>query len=214
MKTTHSVKLYLAIALVALALVSSGCVTMAPKAERYITPPLGSTFTYAESNTGSFGSGNKQVPVKTTERMWEGKRMTAYVSPTGVILATADGNWSTILGPDDKPIFSYDPPLGYDWPLEVGKTWTKSYRVTIHPRNKTIPFDMTSKVESYEDVTVPAGTFKVFKISSSNTIGLELVQWFSPELGVWVKQTQKRATNSPFGPGTSEDELISQTIRK
>src|SRR5512136_2327035 len=130
MKTTCSVKLYLAIVFLALALVSGGCAT-APKAERWIAPPLGSTYTISRSDSGSFGSGTTQITMKTTERMWEGKRVTALVAPAGITLLDADGGWAAVLGPDDKPMLSFDPPIGFDFPLEVGKTWTKSYRVTV-----------------------------------------------------------------------------------
>ena len=214
MKTTCSVKLYLAIVVLALALVSGSCAT-APKAERYVAPPLGSTLSFRTTSTGSFGSGTRESTSKVTERMWEGKRMIAFVSPTGTLLETDDGTGAFVamLGPDDKPIISWDPPATYNWPLEVGKTWTKSYRMTIHPKNQTISYDNTVKVEAYEDVTVPAGTFKVFKVSSSSTLG-ESVQWFSPELGVFVKNIQKRPANSPLGPGTSDQELVSQTVMK
>ena len=119
-----------------------------------------------------------------------------------------------MLAPDDKPILTYDPPIGFDFPLEVGKTWTKSYQVTVHATKQTIPVDGTWKVESYEDVTLPAGTFKVFKVSYSDTVGNENVQWFNPALGVFVKQSLKRTAKSPSGPGTRESELISQTITK
>jgi len=214
METKRSVKSYLATAGLALALAAGGCATMAPKAEKYVTPPLGSTFTYSQSDTGSYGSGTTQATSKFTERMWEGKRMTAFVYPKAVILINADGAWPAWLGPDDKPILTWDPPLGYDFPLEVGKTWTKSYRVTVHATNQTMPFDSTWKVESYEDVTVPAGTFKVFLVTYSDTIGNETVQWFSPALGVFVKQSQKRTAKYPAGRGTRESELISQTITK
>jgi hypothetical protein len=214
MKSKCNVNVYLVIAGLALVLVSGGCATTAPKAERYVAPPSGSMFTYSQVNTGAFGSGTAQATSKIAERMWEGQRVTAIVSSSGVLLQNADGKWSVILGPDDKQIISYDPPAGYDYPLEVAKTWTKSYRMTIHPRNQTIPFDMTYKIESYEDVTVPAGTFKVFKVSVSNTIGTEMVQWFSPELGSFVKQIQKRPASSPLGPGTRDEELISYTIAK
>ena len=125
MKTKHSVELYLAFALLVLALMSAGCAT-APRYERFATPPLGSTYTVLRSDTGSFGSGATQITMKIAERMWEGKRMTAYASPTGVTLATADGAFAAILGPDNKPILSFEPPIGYEYPLEVGKTWTKS----------------------------------------------------------------------------------------
>jgi hypothetical protein len=205
--------LYLGVAVLTLALALAGC-AMTPKAERYVAPPPGSTLSWRTTNTGSFGSGTRESTSKITERMWEGKRMIAFVSPTGTLLETQEGAWFAMLGPDDKPIITWDPPASYDWPLEVGKTWTKSYRMTVHPRNQTLPYDSTVKVESYEDMTVPAGTFKVFKVSSSNTIGVENIQWFSPQLGVFVKQIQKRAANSPLGAGTSDQELISQTVTK
>jgi len=214
MKTTRRVTLYLAIAVLALALALGSCAT-AHKAERYVAPPLGSTLSFRTISTGSFGSGTRESTSKVTERMWEGKQMIAFVSPTGTLLESADetGAFVAMLGPDDKPIISWDPPATYNWPLEVGKTWTKSYRMTIHPKNQTISYDNTVKVEACEDVTVPAGIFKVFKVSSSSTLG-ESVQWFSPELGVFVKQIQKRPANSPLGPGTSDQELISQTVMK
>ena len=61
---------------------------------------------------------------------------------------------------------------------------------------------------------MPAGTFKAFKIAYSDTTGTEDTSWFSFELGIWVKQSIKRAANSPIGAGTQEAELVSQTIRK
>jgi len=213
MKTTGRVTLWLAIASLALALVSGGC-AMAPKVEHYVFPPLGSAYTTSQSNTGSYGSGSSQITSKIIERMWEGKRMTAFASPTGTILANADGSWSAMLGPDDKAIMSWDPPIMFDFPLEVGKTWTKSYRVTLHAAKQTIPFDYSGKVEAYEEVTVPAGAFKAFKIITSDTLGNENVIWYSPELGIWIKSLMKRTAKYPGGPGTRESQVVSQTITK
>ena len=130
------------------------------------------------------------------------------------MLENAEGKWQIMLGPDDKPIMSYDPPMGYDYPLEVGKTWTKSYRVTIHASKQTIPLDSTWKVESYEDVTVPAGTFKAFKVSFSGTLGEEFTMWYIPELGFHGKRIERRTAKWPSGPGVRESELISYTIAK
>lgn len=213
MKPAQSVKLYLVIAGLALALALSGCATV-PKAERYIAPSPGAAYTGSQSNTGSFGSGTSQITTKVAERVWEGKRVTAFVNPAGTMLCTADGQWPALLGPDDKPIMSWDPPIGFDWPLEVGKTWTKSYRMTVHATKQTIPFDSTWKVESYEDVTVPAGTFKTFKVSYSDTVGSETVQWMSPELGIFVKRFEKRTNKHPAGPGTRESQIVTQDIKK
>jgi hypothetical protein len=129
-------------------------------------------------------------------------------------VVTADGGWAAILSPDGKPILSYDPPFGFDYPLMVGKTWTKSYKLTVHASRRVFPFDATFKVEAYEDVTVPAGTFKAFKISSSTNTGSEDTYWFAPELGLFVKQSLRRTDKSGYGPGTREVELVSQSIKK
>jgi hypothetical protein len=213
MKSLLTFRLHLATASLAAALVAGGCSMMAPKAERYIAPPLGSTWTQAQRNTGSYGSGTAQVPFKRAERMWQGKMMGAIESPQQVILATSGGGWAVILSPDGKPILSYDPPLDYDWPLVVGKTWTKSYKMTVHAKNQVVPFDATYKVEAYEDVTVPSGTFKAFKISFSS-IGSQDTYWFVPELGIFAKQSLRRTDKSGYGPGTREVELVSQSIKK
>jgi hypothetical protein len=167
-----------------------------------------------QQNTGSYGSGTVQVPFKRAERLWEGKVTTAFVAPQQVIVATSNGSWAAILSPDDKPILTYDPPIGYDWPLTVGKTWTKSYRMTVHANKQIFPFEATYKVEAYEDVTVPAGTFKAFKISSSTNTGSQDTYWFAPEVGLFVKQSLRRTDKSGYGPGTREVELVSQSIKK
>jgi hypothetical protein len=214
MKTTRRVKFYLASAVLALALASGGCATMGPKAEKYVPPPLGSTFTYSQSDTGSYGSGTMKSTSKIIERTWEGRRVRAFAFPNAMILVNTDGSWPAWLAPDGKPILTWDPPIGYDFPLEVGKTWTKSYRITVHATQQTVPYNGTWNVESYEDLKIPAGTFKVFKISYSDTIGNENTQWYSPALGCFVKESRKRTVKYPGGPGTQESELISHTNPK
>jgi hypothetical protein len=213
MKFLFTFKVHFATASLAAALVAGGCSMMEPKAEKYVAPPVGSTWIQAQRNTGSYGSGTAQVPFKRGERMWEGKLMGTIETPQQVILAAPDGNWAAILSADGKPLIRYEPPLGFDYPLVVGKTWTKSYRMTVIPKNQVIPFDATSKVEAYEDVTVPAGTFKAFKISFTST-GSQDMYWFVPELGVFAKQSLRRTDKSGYGPGTREVELVSQSIKK
>jgi hypothetical protein len=214
MKATCRMKLYLATAVLALALASGGCATMAPKAEKYAPPPIGSTFTYSRSDTGSYGSGTMESISKIIEYTWEGRQFRAFSFPDMMILVNTDGTWPAWLTPDGKPILTWNPPIGYDFPLEVGKTWTKSFHLTVHPTQQTVNYNGTWKVESYEDVKLPAGTFKVFKISFFDTIGNENTQWYCPELGCFVKDSRKRTAAYPGGPGTRESELVSYTISK
>ena len=214
MRFPFTFKVHLATASLAAMLVAGGCSMMEPKAERHVAPPLGSTWTQAQRNSGSYGSGAVQVPFKRGERMWQGKLMGTYETPQQVTVFAADGGWVAILSPDGKPILTYDPPIGYNWPLMVGKTWTSSHRMTLIAKNQVFPFETTYRVEAYEDVTVPAGTFKAFKIRSSSNTGSEDTYWYAPEPGVFVKQSLRRTDKSGYGPGTREAELASQSIKK
>lgn len=213
MNIGYKLKLQMASAGLAVALLSGGCAMMAPKAERYVAPPLGSTWVQARRDSGSFGSGNVQVPGRRGERMWQGQQVITFETPETTTLAEPSGNWLGMVS-GDKPLVTWDPPLSWDWPLEVGKTWTHNHRMTIHARNQTIPYQVTQKVDAYEDVTVPAGTFKAFKISTSSNLGEETVHWYSSELGIFVKQINTRTAKNAAGPGKREVETISQTITK
>ena len=145
--------------------------------------------------------------------MWQGKRFVTFESPEATLLAYPSGDWvGQVKG--DTALVTWDPPLGWNWPLEVGKTWTKKTSITIHAAKRTIPYEYTQKVEAYEDVTVPAGTFKTFKVSTTTTLGDENVNWFSPELGIFVKSSLKRTAKHSAGPGTRDIDLVSHTIRR
>lgn len=194
-------------------LVSTGCAMMAPTSESYVPPPLGSTWTTVYVSTGSYGSGSRSVDSKRGERMWNGSPVVTFESTAGTVISDAKGQWiGFYVG--DKPMLLWDPPLGYQWPFQVGKTWTTSHRATNNFINKVVSFDLTVRVEAYEDVKVPAGTFKTFRIKSVDTVGNENTQWFSQELGIFVKQSLKRGANNPSGVGTQEAELTAQNIRK
>ncbi|HWS75417.1 MAG TPA: hypothetical protein VN324_09790 [Quisquiliibacterium sp.] len=193
----------------AAALLSGGCAMMTPTSERYTPPPMGSTWNVAERNTGSFGA-DVQYQERRGSATWQGKQVITFASSRGVTsMMSPDGGFMAVAGPDGKPIMSWDPPVGLQYPLAVGRKWTASTRMTLHAVNRAIPFDASCSVDGYEDVTVPAGTFKTFRIGCSNTVGHDEVYWFSPDLGIWVKTSLKRSAASPFGPGTQERQLTS-----
>jgi hypothetical protein len=83
-----------------------------------------------------------------------------------------------------------------DFPLKVGKKWKYRYQRTVSSPGATGDTILAQhKVESYEPVTVPAGTFQALKISviieSSETIVTipeKMYFWYAPE----VKQIIKR----------------------
>lgn len=187
-----------------------GCASAPPQWERFVLPAAGSTWTQVQRDTGSFGSGTKQVVTRIAEATWEGRKVASYQTATQNLLVDADG-FVAITAPTGQSVMRWDPPIGYQWPLEVGKTWTKDYVMTVAPSGQKVPFTTNWKVEAYEDVTVPAGTFKAWRVSYSDSLGETQTLWSAPDkLGGFVKQIRQRvATFEPGGAGTREVELVS-----
>jgi len=194
----------------ATALLTAGCAMMAPKAERYVAPPVGTTWERSQTDTGSYGSGNARLTSRRGEGTWQGQSIITFEGAAGglAVYAQPNGAWLGLFK-SGAPVVTFDPPQSYQFPLEVGKTWSREQRMTLFPARRTVSYSLTQKVETYEDVTVPGGTFKAFKISTVNTLGEEGLTWFSPELGIFIKQSLKRTAKHAQGPGTREVELLS-----
>lgn len=206
-------KLQSAAAGLAVAMLTAGCGLMAPKAERYFAPSLGTTWETARHDSGSYGAGSVKVTGKRGERAWQGRQLVTFEGAGGTILATADGSWLGVFK-GDTPLITWDPPLTWDWPLEVGKTWTREQRATIPAAKRTVSYTLTQKVEAYEDVIVPAGTFKAFKVSTVTSLGDDNLVWLSPEHGIFIKQSLKRTAKHAQGAGAREIEMLSYTPGK
>jgi hypothetical protein len=114
----------------------------------------------------------------------------------------------------DTTLMTWEPSLGYDWPLAVGKSFARNYRFVNHVTKQTTEIKSTMTVQAIEEVTVPAGTFKAFKILYADSLGVESLNWFSPEAVGWVKIQAKRDTRHPAGPGTQDLEMLSYTIKR
>jgi hypothetical protein len=196
-----------------LATLQAGCGLMEPRTERYVAPAVGSTFTSIRRDTGSFGSATAMLPGKYLgEVTWRGQKVHAFETPELTTYATTGDRFAFIAQvKGDRPLFSWDPPAAWELPLEVGKKWTRKYRLTIHAANRTIAVEEAQVIEAFEDLTTPAGTFKAWRVRSADNFGNENVQWYAPDLGVFVKQSLRRTAKNPSGPGTREIELVSYT---
>jgi hypothetical protein len=195
-----------------LALTSVGCANFESTGARYQAPPLGSSWVIARRDAGSYGNSSTQLPAKRGEFMWQGKTHVTFENPESTIVAQPEGAWVGIFR-GGKPMLTYDPPAGYDFPLTVGKTFTKTYRLTNHATQEVSSSTVKTDVEALEDVVVPAGTFRAFRVKTTDTLGNENTVWFSPELGIFVKQMNRRTEKHAQGVGTRDVELISQTIK-
>jgi hypothetical protein len=202
-------KLQFATAGLAVALVSGGCGLMAPQAMPEFAA-TGSSWTVNYRATGSYGSvSDQRTAVVRSSQNWEGRTVRALEGKDFTTLSDpATGGWiAQVKG--TRPLISWNPPLAWEWPLTVGKTWTRKQSATIHATKQTIDFVSTWVVESYEDITVPAGTFKAFKIKYSDNIGNEAVNWWSPQVQGNAKTWSARTSKHRAGAGTIETELVS-----
>jgi hypothetical protein len=83
------------------------------------------------------------------------------------------------------------------FPLSVGKTWTVVYGSSTGGGNY-IQVTGTGTVVGIEDVTVPAGTFKAYKVESRHGPSLRTTEWYVPEpvgFSVKVESTSPEAAN-------------------
>jgi len=106
-----------------------------------------------------------------------------------------------------------------DFPMFVEKKWTNN--TYSKPARGQLPVTYINefKVEGVEDVTIPAGTFKCYKIrlkqtnmSSRHESGWVLY-WYSPEVKIWIKREAESTgywLNSLWTPNA---ELISYKLK-
>ena len=171
---------------------------------------MGSSWKVQISSTGSFGNANKvEQQVSMRDVVVEGKPYHRFDAGGGANLLNDSVGVFMVLGPGDRPLMRYDPPLGYEFPLEVGKTWTQDIALTVGGTTKT-PMKAQWKVEAYEDVTVPAGTFKAWRVSFTDNFGFKQTTWSLPEtVGTYAKRVSERpATHPQGGAGTQVIELV------
>lgn len=192
---------------------AAGCASAPPAATGFADVPMGSVFTYHRKSSGSLGSYDGQVVSTYAPATWAGQAVIAYGAPqAGTSLhLPADMARAADLNPAGKPVLSYDPPIGYQWPLSVGKQWTSTHSVTLHNSGSTVQMTINWKVESWGDVTVPAGTFKAYKLVWTNNLGEVETRWVNPQEGLMTfKRHIERPGSHPQGPGVLDAELLSR----
>lgn len=123
------------------------------------------------------------------------------------VLDKATRNWIASLR-EGKERRSASPHVGsFSWPLWVGKKWKATYKYRDHERGSSFDIRYDWKVEDYKDVTVPAGTFKAFKLHGRNPYS-ERTDWFAPEIKSYVKRKYERKRKHFLGWGGYTRELV------
>lgn len=183
-----------------------------PVGEAPAVTPAGTVFTFHRKSSGSLGTYDGPVVWTISHGTWEGRPAvmqmarlggSAFDPKTHAVFANLDA--------DGKTTTVFDPPLGYQWPLQVGKAWTSKHTMTMPATGRGVTLEVNWKVEAQEDVTVPAGTFKAFKVVTNNNFGEVETRWVAPATGVVLaKRLVSRPASHPQGAGELEAVLLSQ----
>ncbi len=125
-----------------------------------------------------------------------------------LIIEKTTRNWVATVR-DAKERFAASPNDGlYSFPLWLGKSWDTKY--TFYDRDRGLTFnDVTYswKVEAYEEVRVPAGAFKAFKLDGKNPFSHTTI-WYAPDVKVFVKRIEERGPDHYLGLGKTTVELL------
>lgn len=121
-------------------------------------------------------------------------------------------NWVATLR-NGKVIAMVDPNDGtWSWPLKLGKQWHAEFTYHEPPHNFSVgPIATDWRVEGWERVTVPAGTFRAYRVHGepgrNNTRRLTL--WYAPEIALTVRREQTQATGVGSQRAITVWELVS-----
>lgn len=195
----------------------SGCATAPADPGAWVSLPTGTVTTFARRASGSLGSGEMQV-VWTIgpERTWEGRQVVPHSSPQAgtSLYDAATRGYVAQLNPAGRPVLSFEPAIGLPSPLVVGSAWSSKHTLTNHVRQVKMSYEVAFKVETLEDVSLPAGRFKAYRVVATDIFGEVDTRWWVPAQGLLVKRTVMRPATHPQGPGQLEGQLLSKTAPK
>jgi hypothetical protein len=198
-----------------IAALATGCATSSPRAERFVDPPVGTVTVYHRQSSGSFGTVDGPVTWRVARAEWQGQPVNASASPQAgtQFYDPATHGMVAVLNPAGQPMTAYAPPIGPRWPMQVGDQWRTTHEVTLYPSMRKTTVDVNWKVEAHETITVPAGAFKAFRITTTSSVGETETVWTAPELGLGViKRQTVRSASHPQGAGELRGELLSRTL--
>ena len=205
--------LRLSASVLASGLLAVACATGPVDTGAMVSLPDGTQTIYQRKSTGSYGTFEGAVPWMQQAREWQGRKVVANTSAQfgATYFDAATHGMVASFNAAGQQTYAYDPPVGFQFPLAVGKAWVGEHQMTVVARgNQLTPMKVSYKVEALEDVTVPAGTFKAYKVVFSDSFGETTTQWTAPHLGLaTVKRISERSTSHPLGAGRLVGELAS-----
>ena len=167
------------------ALLLGGCATAVVDPGQPVAALEGTVFTYHRVSSGSLGNFDGPVSWTLSKGPWQGRQALISSSRLGANVMDPETGllWGT-LDSQGRPAMVFEPPMGFRYPLQVGKAWTEQHEVTLAQRGVTLPLTVSYKVEAYEDVTVPAGSFKAFRVHTVDSAGETTTFWTALSLSL------------------------------
>lgn len=97
----------------------------------------------------------------------------------------------------------------FRFPLEVGAEWTARFAWLDYVVNPSWsgPVSQQQVVEAKETITVPAGTFEAFKVTTISNFAWTQSHWYAPELGIVIRTDYERYDGNGYGPRKYTTEL-------
>ena len=155
----------------------------------------------------------------------------AFVGP-GEILTVGGDDKESVWTAEWSPLsfggsgVAYDKPRRLiNFPLKVGSSHSVAYEVVAARGSGRSRYQDTVKVIGWEDVVVPAGSFRALKLEVAGTYQRVDVRaggwtrqeiWYVPQVKRWVKWTYGEGPGGAFNPQhqKSVDELIEFRVNK
>jgi hypothetical protein len=125
----------------------------------------------------------------------------------------ATGSWLAVLDQSERELISYQPNDGtFVSPLWVGKEWVARYSRHDRMQRRSLNDLVTVwKVTAYEDVQVPAGRYKAFRVEAwpdDRDNVRKRTYWYAPDVRLIVRETTE-GVGEPYAIGVGRDRLRS-----
>ncbi len=107
---------------------------------------------------------------------------------------TLDLHWAAIIK-DSRVAARVTPPQPwFNWPLDVGKRW--DYQGVLEEKDRKDQLRETYRVVGVEQVQVPAGTFRAYKLVGEVDSKIVDEYWYAPDVRWYVKWQGRRGENA------------------
>ena len=181
----------------------------APTAEA-AAPPIGASWKIRTTN--ELNNSSQDITLTAVAVTYNGKPAYGVSNGTVVRVFTLDtfNQMATLREGKEEEVMSPDSG-GSSWPFWLGKTWTATSSYSDVVRGRTfngVKYNYT--ISSFENVTVPAGTFQAYRIDYSPSIpgGSFGSRWYAPSTKTTVRSTNERGAGHYLGAGKTLTELL------